>query len=533
MAKRLVIITLAAKCRILFGAATILIIGAALVVPWMYIEALANERILRAGEEITRLYLNEWTAKHGQKDQPIKDVVQLFLADDSSAVRWGPKFITPKGIEVLDPSDERYAYARQALKSFRRNPGNVFVRESHPDQGRGIHHIYRPVLVGPSCRQPACHDASVDPPLQFKLNDLAGVIVADLPDEQAGGSLMIGRVVIITAGVLAFLLATLTFYFITQRLILSPVRKLKGVADKVAEGDMSVRSGIKTGDEFEQLGHSFDEMLQAITKTQDQLRTANRALDLKLNELAESNLALFEANRLKSEFLTNVSHELRTPLNSIIGFADLLEEMGDDRVKRYAGNILTPARMLLRIINDLLDLARIEAGKVKLTVTQVSIADVCETLVSLVTPQAQKKNLNLTLSLGENLPIIETDAGKVQQILYNLLSNAIKFTPAGGDVSLSANINQRDHTIAVCVADTGPGISEANQAHIFEQFYQADPSVTREHGGAGLGLTIAKDLAGLLGGRLTLQSESGKGAAFTLLLPHQLPEKQNLTVENP
>jgi two-component system, NarL family, sensor histidine kinase BarA len=445
----------------------------------------------------------------------------LFVADDPTGIRRGPKFYPLNEKRKVDPAIAQQS--RQALKTFLREPDERLVQIIDADEGREVYHFFRAVRVTRSCLGPACHDSSVDPSRQWKLNALEGLIVADLPGEPAAWSLAIGRLVIIGAGTLAFLLATMTFYFITQRLVLSPVRKLKIVADKAAEGDLTARTDIDTGDEFEQLGHSFDEMLEAVTRTQDQLRAANRALDLKLNELAEANTALFESNRLKSEFLANVSHELRTPLNSIIGFAELLRELADERGQRYAANILTSAQMLLRIINDLLDSARIEAGRVRLTVTQVSVADVCETLVSLVTPMAQKKNLSLQLVTGEGLPVIRTDAGKVQQILYNLLSNAIKYTPAGGAVTVTAEPVTQSEGVAVHVADTGPGISEAHQAHIFDKFYQAEPSVTREHGGAGLGLSIAKDLAGVLRGRLSLVSEPGKGATFTLTLPLEVP----------
>ena len=212
-----------------------------------------------------------------------------------------------------------------------------------------------------------------------------------------------------------------------------------------------------------------------------------------------------------------------TTLNSIIGCAELLSELDDERVRRYGGNILTPARMLLRIINDLLDLARIEAGNVRLTVTQVSPADIGETLISLVTPQAQKKNLDVSMSVLNDVPIIETDAGKLQQILFNLLDNAIKFTPPGGSVTVTAACEHDPRQVLLCVADTGPWISEADQSLIFEKFYQADASTTRSHGGAGLGLAIARDLAELLGGYLSMTSESGQGATFTLALPVQIP----------
>ena len=534
MAKRFVKITLAAKVRLLFGAATILIVAAALIVPWLYMEARAQEKVLRAGAEVTRLYLNEWSAKHPRGEKP--RLAELFVDSQSATdLRRGPRLILLDAMHRLPPDHDEAA--RQALTSFLADAGEPVVQVAGQEQGQRTYRIYRALRVEPTCMT-ACHaqEPAVPPERQWKFNDLKGMIEVQLPAEPVA-ELVWSRLILIGAGMLAFVLATLTIYFITRRLVLSPVRQLKGVADKVAEGDLTVRSDLSTGDEFEQLGRSFDEMLEAVTRTQEQLRAANRALDLKLNELAESNVALYDANRLKSEFLASVSHELRTPLNSIIGFADLLGEVDDERVRRYAANIETPARMLLRLINDLLDLARIEAGKVKLMVTQVSIRDICETLVSLVTPLAQKKNLNLRLEVAEGLPVLATDAGKVQQILYNLLSNAIKFTPPGGEVTVRAEpagaaapdaaaalVATPPPAVAVHVIDTGPGISEAEQAAIFEKFYQSDPAHTREHGGVGLGLAIARDLSEVLGGKLSLKSQSGQGATFTLTLPLEVPQ---------
>jgi len=527
MAKRFVTITLAAKCRILFGAAALLILSAALVVPWLFMETVAEEKALLAGEEVTRLYLNEWVEKHSKTDEqgrpvPITTVSRFFVGTDPNSPRRGPMFMPVREGKLVSPAGDRSA--ARAVKTFGREPRKRVVQTGDMDeQRRRVYRTFLAVRMKRECMAPACHSELATASRPAKPRTLMGIVAADLPAEPAGSGLLISRLVIIGAGVLAFFLAVLTFHFITRKLILSPIRRLKAVADKVAEGDLTVRSGINTGDEYEQLGDSFDEMLEAITETQDQLRTANRALDLKLNELAESNVALFESNRLKSEFLANVSHELRTPLNSVIGFAELLNEMDDERVRRFAGNILTPARMLLRIINDLLDLAKIEAGKTQLTVTRVSLADICETLVSLVTPMAQKKDLTLSLALGEDLPIIRTDAGKVQQILYNLLSNAVKFTPPGGDVKVTAGYKSTDQTVSVAVADTGPGISEADQGHIFEKFHRLDAAFTREHSGTGLGLAIARDLTGLLGGSIVLVSKPGQGTTFTVTLPLEIP----------
>ncbi len=527
MAKRFVTITLAAKCRILFGAAALLILSAALVVPWLFMETMAEQRALLAGEEVTRLHMNEWAEKHPKVDEqgkpvPVTTVSKYFVGPDPDSVRRGPVFL-PVREGKLASSPTGPAAAR-AVETFAREPRKQVVQTDDVDeQGRRVYRTFLAVRMKQECMAPTCHGEAATTSQPGKPRALVGIVAADLPAEPASSGLLISRLVIIGAGVLAFFLAVLTFHYITRKLILSPVRQLKAVADKVAEGDLTVRSGIRTGDEYEQLGASFDDMLRAITETQDQLRTANRALDLKLNELAESNVALFESNRLKSEFLANVSHELRTPLNSVIGFAELLNEMEDERVRRFAGNILTPARMLLRIINDLLDLAKIEAGKTQLTITRVSLADICETLVSLVTPMSEKKDLTLSLELDEALPIVRTDAGKVQQILYNLLSNAVKFTPAGGKVDVTARYNAADQIVSVAVADTGPGISEVDQGHIFEKFHQLDAAFTREHSGTGLGLAIAKDLTGLLGGSIQLISEPGKGTTFTVTLPLEIP----------
>jgi two-component system sensor histidine kinase BarA len=243
--------------------------------------------------------------------------------------------------------------------------------------------------------------------------------------------------------------------------------------------------------------------------------------------MAETNVALYEANRVKSEFLANVSHELRTPLTSIIGFAELLREGPqvevDERTARYAENILISGRILLEIINDLLDLAKIEAGKVELNLETVRVEEICSTLVDFVRPQADKKKLRLTLEADDDLPIMITDRGKVRQILFNLLSNAIKFTPEEGAVTLRTERENRER-VRLSISDTGPGISPEDQAIIFEKFRQIDQSATREHHGTGLGLAIARELARLLGGEIVVESRMGKGSTFRVMLPIATPE---------
>jgi signal transduction histidine kinase len=253
-------------------------------------------------------------------------------------------------------------------------------------------------------------------------------------------------------------------------------------------------------------------------------------LDIRLGELAETNVALFEANKLKSEFLANVSHELRTPLVSIIGFAELLHDAVNDPPKdasrplRYAENILGSGRMLLGIINDLLDLAKVDAGKMQLHRSNLSIADVCQALMDFVRPQAEKKNLQIASTIEPDIPQLHSDSGKIQQILHNLLSNAIKFTPSGGRVELRARRVGEDR-IELQIEDTGPGIPPEQQSDIFEKFRQLDSSATREHGGTGLGLAITRELTQMLGGTIRVDSVVGQGSTFTVNLPMECPEE--------
>ena len=372
---------------------------------------------------------------------------------------------------------------------------------------------------------------------------VVGVVRVDVPYQTDENQLLLNRIVIVVAGMLGGALAIIVFYLITSRLILQPVRVLKNTAEKVSGGDLNIRSAISTGDEFQHLSETFNTMLANLQASRDELEATNRSLDTRVGELAQSNVDLFEANRLKSEFLTNVTHELRTPLNAIIGFADLLAETaargGDPKQQRYSENIRASAKQLLDLINDLLDLAKIEAGKLVLREDKVNVADMCEAMANFMRPLAQKKDIAVDLALDPDMPLITTDPGRFQQILYNFLSNAIKFTPNEGRVTISAK-GERDPVpppagesaggapaggagavtaIRIAISDTGPGISLEDQKVIFEKFRQLDGSVTRHHAGSGLGLAISRELANMLGGHIELASTPGKGATFSLIVP--------------
>ena len=248
-------------------------------------------------------------------------------------------------------------------------------------------------------------------------------------------------------------------------------------------------------------------------------------------ELAEQNellrrqaLQLEQASAMKSQFLANVSHELRTPLNAIMGYTHLLLEGVSGDMSRPQREKLTRvdsnARHLLAVINDLLDIARIESGKMPIQVETVHLTELIDEVMTEVEPLIAGTSLEVTRSLPEDPPAIRTDRQKVKQIVLNLLSNALKFTPQGS-VSIRLEHDREADEISIAVADTGIGIAQENQKTIFEAFEQADSSYARRQGGTGLGLSICRRLAHLLDGRITLASTLGEGSTFTLFLPCQ------------
>ncbi len=254
----------------------------------------------------------------------------------------------------------------------------------------------------------------------------------------------------------------------------------------------------------------------------------NGDLDRKVDELAQANMALYESNRLKSDFLATMSHELRTPLNSILGFSEVLlsSDQLDDKKQRWVRNIQSSGEKLLNLINDILDLAKIEAGKMQVRLEDFSIHDICEGLINMFRPLAEKKNIDLRGQIDPAIPVLRQDVTKLQQILQNLLSNAIKFTPEGGRVLLKA-ATEGSHVV-LTVSDTGVGIAAEEQSLVFEKFRQSGNPLTREHAGTGLGLSIVRELAKLLGGDVSLQSDLGRGSTFTVHLPMQLSAEPRL-----
>jgi signal transduction histidine kinase/DNA-binding response OmpR family regulator len=270
--------------------------------------------------------------------------------------------------------------------------------------------------------------------------------------------------------------------------------------------------------ELEQTNVQLEEYAERMARQNDQLLEAKRELDAKVAELAR-------ANRYKSEFLANMSHELRTPLNSSLILAKLLADNRDGNLTpeqvKYARSITAAGNDLLTLINDILDLSKIEARRIELQRSSVDIAELAARLAQTFEPMAEHKQVFFRVIRGDDVPpAIETDGQRLAQVLKNLLSNAIKFTERG---EVALEIASRGEQVEFAVRDTGIGIAPEHQQIIFEPFRQADGTTNRKFGGTGLGLSISRELARMLGGEITVESRPGEGSTFRLVLPRIAP----------
>jgi signal transduction histidine kinase len=266
--------------------------------------------------------------------------------------------------------------------------------------------------------------------------------------------------------------------------------------------------------------------IEAVTESYREVQEKNKKLSDALERLQE-------LSRLKSSFLATVSHELRTPLTSVIGYSEMLlaglaGELNDEQ-KDYLKTILEKGESLLRLISSILDLSRIEARGVQLVRKPTQVAELVQSAMESVLPQSYKKKLELSQDVAPTLPKVVVDSDKLRQCVVNLLSNSVKFTPAGGRISIRAGLADRAPGSAgpfgsagyfqIAVEDNGIGIPRELQAKVFDTFFQADSSASREYGGAGLGLSIVKSYIEAHGGEVSVRSEAGKGSLFTLVLP--------------
>ncbi len=559
-------LSLANKCILLFGAAVVLIICAALTVPWLRLTWGIDDREIEVCRQMTRVWAATSVGAAPAEGAQAGEAVARSLDLDGATIT----LLTPGQVDAARAKNPALGAAWDALRD----------RPALPEHARGLWKAWTRHYV--FCRAVRAPDGT-----------LTSMIALTRAAPQVGRDVIVNTVYLLSAGSVALGLAVAVFYFITNRLILSPVRDLRATAQRVREGDVETRSEIHTGDEFEELADSFNEMLGALREGQRSARAVAAALEDQVGVLQSQNSLLNEANRVKGEFLAGVSHELRTPLNSILGFADLLLEAaereaqaGDDssrlaKRRKYLENIVSAGRALLDLINGLLEMAKIEAGKSDVVIDTVDLRERAEAMIALMRPAADKRSVALRLDVIGDVPAIRTDARKLQQIVFNLMSNAIKFsgdvaeerargqgTPPQPEAAADAAQTLAEtpapdaapipepgpppppvHTaevvlrleplvaragggqvaqdaVRISVLDTGPGIAPEHLGIIFEKFTQLDPGLTRKHAGTGLGLAICKELTHLLQGEMQVQSEPGRGSMFSVILPVALDESR-------
>ena len=515
-------LSLAEKCRIAFGTAVVLILALALLIPYGWMRQLTRQNRLDA----SRAWAETLVRNHFQTRPPAD--TKLAMLDDrgnvldpnKTDIRWvrfkkDDKKIAGLTVQqrlmVEDLRDDEDSSDQIRFETRKNTLYSSYVR------------VFRATEGCITCHNPQGSAGA------FNRNEAIGAVVVERPAAEIRRAVLLNRVWIIVAGLISGTGAIVAFYIITQRVILSPIRQLRALANNVAEGNLDIRSSINTRDEYEKLAEAFNHMLDGLQAAQEKLRQANRQLDDKIIELSERNIELFKANKIKGEFLANISHEFRTPLNSIMGFAQVLRDkpelLREDKGKRYAENIIVGGQRLLNMINDLLYLAKAEANKIQLHIEQIKVDEICDAVMSSFSEMTREKDIKVELEVQRDIPILVTDAGKIQQILENYMSNAVKFTPAQGKITLSVVILD-DKTIRFSVTDTGCGIAEADKEKLFQKFGQLGNPLTRESGGTGLGLAISKELADMLAGQVGFESQLDKGSTFWLDIPPSLIKDQ-------
>ena len=310
-------------------------------------------------------------------------------------------------------------------------------------------------------------------------------------------------------------LALMLGYILSLSLV-GPIRRMETRLAGIASGDFSGRVEVPNRDELGSLAANINVMNEELGRLYQEVETASRH---------------------KSEFLANMSHELRTPLNAIIGFSQVLREQMfgqlNEKQIEYLDDILSSGQHLLNLINDILDLSKVEAGRMELQPNSFALADTLAASMVMVRERATRQGVALVTEIDPAVGLIEGDERKIKQVLFNLLSNAVKFTPQGGRITLSARAT--GEAVEIAVSDTGVGISAEDQGRIFDEFYQVGPAKTQE--GTGLGLALTKRLVELHHGELRVESAPGAGSTFTVVLPLRLqqpePETTPLAPEEP
>jgi two-component system, NtrC family, sensor kinase len=351
------------------------------------------------------------------------------------------------------------------------------------------------------------------------VSPLGWLVFVELPAGEANAPLYSAFERLAYVLLAALVIAVLAGMFLAGRMV-GPIQALRAGAARLGSGDLSQRIAIKTGDELEVLADQFNDMAGRLQESHTDLE---KKVEERTHEVEEKSRQLEMASQHKSQFLASMSHELRTPLNAIIGLTEMMisnaPRFGTEKAAEPLRRVHRAGTHLLGLINQVLDLSKIEAGKLELAPESVNLAPLIEDVVGTARQLAEQNKNRLVVEAPENLGALTVDPMRLRQILLNLLSNACKFTKEG-EVKLRARkLVDGQNWIEFAVADSGIGMTPEQQAKLFEEFTQADSTTARRYGGTGLGLAITRKLARMMGGDVTVTSELGKGSVFTVRLP--------------
>lgn len=466
--------------------------------------------------------------------------VATFFSDDSD---YSIRFTRLAPRNLRNSPDE---YERDALASFERDPAVGEYYGFSDQNGESVFRYISVMKVSENCTE--CHgrpageiDVTGYAKEGWEVGDVAGAVSVTVPTDWYFSNMHATAV----NGVLFFLATmacmALIVYFALTRLVTNPLSNLRhafvtmsakssGAGLGVAvERVRPVYSSTEVDDlfaQFELMAASLSSMysnleLQVEERT-TQLSAANEELEHQRRHVEQVNDRLKKENQYKSDFLAIVSHELRTPLTSILAFADLMEESvpeDNELARTQLEEVGKNGRILLEMVDNVLETARIQVGSEKLNLEWIDLGDVVGMVEASSAPLAAKKSIDFSISINSDVPLIRGDWEKTRRILVNLVSNAIKFTDRGGSVHVGVSYDADAETVFLEVVDSGIGIPEDKQNLVFERFSQENMSTVRRYGGSGLGLSLVKELSQMLGGSVSLKSARGSGSTFTVRLP--------------
>ncbi|MEO0406472.1 MAG: response regulator [Cyanobacteria bacterium P01_A01_bin.135] len=464
-------------------------------------------------------------------------------------------------LNPTNPRDQADEFETTLVEQFRSEPDLTKLSGYRSNDGEQLYYIARPLAVTKaSCLE--CHSTPAVAPksllttygdqngFDWELNEIVAAQTIYVP---AGEVLTRARQYLaLTMGVFALIFAVvvLLINWLLKRTVINPLKKITAIAHRVSTGTITLNdvrefdspkmtSVIRRADEPGQLTRAFKEMTRKVaTHTQD----LTRAVEERTSQLAESTLLAQkakadaeEANSAKSKFLANMSHELRTPLNAILGYSEILEEeledIGGADLIKDVHKIHGAGEHLLGLINSILDLSKIEAGKMELFLETFEIAPMVEAVTTTFTPLLAKRQNTLVVNCPDDIGNMHADMTKVRQCLFNLLSNANKFTEQGTiTLTIEKFLPQETdpaksgNQVIFKIADTGIGMTPEQQSKLFQAFTQADISTTRKYGGTGLGLALVQKFCQMMGGNIRLESEADQGSTFTICIPERVPD---------